>query len=1776
MHRQSGRFYGTRNLKQGKQEGNTVGEGTERVIKRNNNIFLLPVRRGAMYSRAKGYEHALLTKSQRKDVPLNIRRNKFLDTQNENDVDYIYGLNSVCAVLKKNERELYTVMVRQPEGITITVPYPTEIVYMNRSIKLDRKIHKHTYNYVLNTIRERNIKTIAMDKRHMDELVGGFPHNDIIMKGSYRYMQHYSSFIKNIDSMVKHNRIYICLHDIYDNMNIGNICRSVFFFGGNCIFLKKKKKQGEKKNKVKIDTPILHASVGASEFLNLFHVNNMANFMSEMKQKGFTIYATCCRDSHTGNNFIELKNAQIGKNDKALIILGNESKGLCEDIIKNSDVCIYINNINNEEFVSTSSLTENSHLIMNSLNMSIIYFFHDVLNGHIHQCMNGRKAKWDFPTMMSIKAMGHCFFDITIYITQCFMNVSIAPNHFKIINSYNCNPISLPFPFFPKRKKLTAKRKKKNRLEEILHKSNAAEKTRISYVSEGGVSTSVIEKDTSRANARKTHPILTSSFARRKKREGENARTLTDNHNVEETKRRRVTYEVDIPIMNESRKQTTNSNENERTKTPSVVCARIAEKSMHKAQMGCGEQNSLRLHKSNNNADRVNFDNAIPEVKKVPKRRGRKKKANSGREIPIEEEVYTDGIQEKGKPSKDFSSKGGTYADRLNSIVYSSVPNAGSRKEVSISEHMQVSWEEEKSCKNVNVDTKERANVDTKEGANVDTKERANVDTKERANVDTKERANVDTKEGANVDTKERANVDAKEGANVDAKEGANIDDVNRQEKPCRKTKENKKGKICKEQWGSGEFPNAEEERKTRESEKDYYIDKDHHGNMENDEDKYTAYITNAADNANRIDLVELILRKRVPKKKKKKNGLLNGGTDNRSNDNEKNHWNSSENMGEKMHQREKELVKEKNIFSKSDDGIQKDSINEEERGKNRLYHEGHSEGNVDEMDKGKEPMRESSNNPPQSSSGLKKKITLLRRNDMGYEKCARGSIFMHRNDCNNVCGDGCVYYSTLGHKNRCERCRNCCNAGGGKTLEQREKEYNKIRARIFSNFNKKKNALKKGDMVNNNLNVVNGGTSFNISNATSEPYEYMNNYYTALKNSALHPMYSQSGNIPWYNQSPVSDLIHPPQYNCSNALGHRGGNMFSGISGGSSMHSAIGGGSNMHSGICGGSNVYSGIGINAHNTGVSNTHNSQGDPRSHMFNSPHQVPLLKTDTPFSQADTSHSKYHLDYQNGMYEISNEQAVGGTYKSKLSGSTNIVVSHIKANNSIRSSESPIHVGPMKNHNVRGVGRGIHFRSANRNFQGMNSGACDSGLSGSSHYAGVAHGNSTYSGAMYNSAVYNSTTYSNAACNNGTYDSTPCSGNTYNNAYVNNGMYPQVNTNPSPNIVTINIKKPLPTGHHHANPYREKNDVNCYISPNKNMNSESRDHLLFYANNGAKNNGRKEMIGLHRGSAFNSGNTGESKTTTTLAATAIAASTFAGSTTGDIAGPNRNLIDGSGHHKQKKKQRDYSKNEVDRCNSSSMRNTTLLCSSGWKDQDVTGENNKRKTQDSAFGKSCEAKMENSHTNIQMGESLIGELHITDATEMGNPQRNDDAVDREFHTTKGQNLCNAISMDNRVETNRYPPCSNPTGIEQHVNCESKTNATNNVELKGKKKKYINKKKKKNAQNSLLMNINSSPVNIMNSGIYSSNREMKCGDNNRPFSQNLNNIQHNRMQQNNSFNYKFANAHTYQSSYHPQVINDPDFCRDISLYEKRYDKGDTNLLQNHKRYDVDFPSLH
>ncbi|GAB70021.1 rRNA methylase [Plasmodium cynomolgi strain B] len=176
---------------------------------------------------------------------------------------------------------------------------------------------------------------------------------------------------------------------------------------------------------MKIDTPVLHSSVGTSEFLDFFHVNNMVRtiygrtttyytllpfpcsgenkkyappgrslsekwthtqgrkgklfnsslgltFMDDLKSCGFKILSTCCRpnDSSVNHRLEELANVRLSKNEKFFIILGNETKGLSKEILDRSDICIYINGHRTEQEPPTPDLTPNGNFTLDSLNVN--------------------------------------------------------------------------------------------------------------------------------------------------------------------------------------------------------------------------------------------------------------------------------------------------------------------------------------------------------------------------------------------------------------------------------------------------------------------------------------------------------------------------------------------------------------------------------------------------------------------------------------------------------------------------------------------------------------------------------------------------------------------------------------------------------------------------------------------------------------------------------------------------------------------------------------------------------------------------------------------------------------------------------------------------------------------------------------------------------------------------------------------------------------------------------------------------------------------------------------------------------------------------------------------------------------------------------------------------------------------------------------------------------------------------------------------------------------
>lgn len=316
------------------------------LIPLENNRTSVCKRRGSNNRNEESCKRSISSDGTKRTI-MNIKRNKFLRKQNKEDEDLIYGLNSAYAVLTKNERIVKDVMVTE-------------------NLNLKRKVHRKTYEHIFHILAKRNIEIKKVPKKEMDKIASGFMHNDIILKTQPRHMKSLSDFFTNIKNFSKNNT-YICLHNVYDNMNIGNICRSIYFFGGRAIFLKKTKKGNRRNTRVKIDAPILHASVGASEFIEFFHVHNMVKFVNEMKHREFTIYSTSCPNNDLCNNkFMDLETIPVRKNEKRLIILGNESRGVSEEILKNSDVVIYINN---DKTTEKSTNLENADMPLDSLNV---------------------------------------------------------------------------------------------------------------------------------------------------------------------------------------------------------------------------------------------------------------------------------------------------------------------------------------------------------------------------------------------------------------------------------------------------------------------------------------------------------------------------------------------------------------------------------------------------------------------------------------------------------------------------------------------------------------------------------------------------------------------------------------------------------------------------------------------------------------------------------------------------------------------------------------------------------------------------------------------------------------------------------------------------------------------------------------------------------------------------------------------------------------------------------------------------------------------------------------------------------------------------------------------------------------------------------------------------------------------------------------------------------------------------------------------------------------
>ncbi|MGV2392459.1 UNVERIFIED_CONTAM: RNA methyltransferase [Campylobacter lari] len=130
---------------------------------------------------------------------------------------------------------------------------------------------------------------------------------------------------KTILQNINENKV-LFLDNVQDPGNVGSILRSALAFGFDTVYA----------NVNFYNDKVIRSSQGSIFKLNLKHYKNALEVLEELKNKNFTIYGTTLADKSVKLNEITFKS------EKLVIMVGNEGKGISQNLYKFMDYKIYI------------------------------------------------------------------------------------------------------------------------------------------------------------------------------------------------------------------------------------------------------------------------------------------------------------------------------------------------------------------------------------------------------------------------------------------------------------------------------------------------------------------------------------------------------------------------------------------------------------------------------------------------------------------------------------------------------------------------------------------------------------------------------------------------------------------------------------------------------------------------------------------------------------------------------------------------------------------------------------------------------------------------------------------------------------------------------------------------------------------------------------------------------------------------------------------------------------------------------------------------------------------------------------------------------------------------------------------------------------------------------------------------------------------------------------------------------------------------------------------
>lgn len=207
----------------------------------------------------------------------------------------IYGLNPVLEALRSHPRKVRFIGIAREQGG-----------------KLGRAVAE---------AREAGVDVRNMTAQQIDRMTGRAVHNGIVAEVSESAYADFDAVIAD-----EQTRFVLILDGITDPQNFGAILRVAEGFGVDLVVIPLHESVG-------LTPAAVKASAGASEWVQVAQVTNLARAIEALKEAEYWVYAAAGGGDRP---------AQIDFRGKVAVVMGNEGKGIRKNVLEHCDRVVTI------------------------------------------------------------------------------------------------------------------------------------------------------------------------------------------------------------------------------------------------------------------------------------------------------------------------------------------------------------------------------------------------------------------------------------------------------------------------------------------------------------------------------------------------------------------------------------------------------------------------------------------------------------------------------------------------------------------------------------------------------------------------------------------------------------------------------------------------------------------------------------------------------------------------------------------------------------------------------------------------------------------------------------------------------------------------------------------------------------------------------------------------------------------------------------------------------------------------------------------------------------------------------------------------------------------------------------------------------------------------------------------------------------------------------------------------------------------------------------------